>query len=93
MKRTLFAVVVAVLLLAMPAIAANGDQTGQGSSVPFEQRKAQFLQRIDERLARLQEARACVAAATTPEALRACLGNHGGGTGQGGSHFQRRQQQ
>ena len=93
MKKTLFVVVAATLMFAMPAIAANGDQTGQGSNVPFEQRKAQFLQRLDERLAHLQEVRACVTAATSPEALKACVGNHGGGAGQSGSHFQRRQQQ
>ena len=83
MRRTLFAVVAASLLFAMPSIAANGGQTGQGSGAPFEQRKAELLSRIDQRLGRLQQARGCVSAATTPETLRACMPRHGGGTGQG----------
>ena len=83
MKRTLFAVIAASLLFAMPSVAANGGQVGQGSGAPFEQRKAEFLSRIDQRLARLQEARACVSAATNPEALRACLPRRGGAAGQG----------
>ena len=91
MKKTLFALGAATLLFALPALAANGDQSGQGSNVPFEQRKAQILQRIDERLAHMQQVRTCVAAATTPEALRACRGHRGGGAGQGGTQFQRQQ--
>lgn len=86
MKRALFAVVAASLLCAMPSIAANGGQPGQGSGVPFEQRKAEIVSRIDQRLVRLQEARACVSAAASPEALRACLPRHGGATGQGQGH-------
>jgi len=86
MRRALFAVVAASLLFAMPLIAANGGQPGQGSGAPFEQRKAEILSRIDQRLARLQEARACVSAATSPEALRACLPRHGRATGQGQGH-------
>jgi len=89
MKRTLFAVIAASLLFAMPSVAANGGQVGQGSGAPFEQRKAEFLSRIDQRLARLQEARACVSGATTPEALRACLPRHGGATGNGGQGHQK----
>jgi hypothetical protein len=83
MKGTIFAVVAASFLFAMPSIASNGGQAGQSPDTAFEQRKAEFLGSIDQRLARLQEARACVSAATTPEALRACLGKHGGQTGQG----------
>ena len=83
MRRALFAVVAASLLFAMPSVAANGGQPVQGSGVPFEQRKAEFLSRIDQRLARLQEARACVSAATTPEALRACLPRPGAAGGRG----------
>jgi len=89
MRGTLFAVVAASLLFAMPSVAANGGQAGQGSGAPFEQRKAEFLSRIDQRLGRLQEVRACVSAAPTPEALRACMGRHGGETGQEGQGHQK----
>ena len=83
MKSALFAVIAASLLFVMPSIAANGGQAGQGSGVTFEQRKAEVLSRIDHRLARLQEARGCVSAATTPEALRACLPRPGAAGGRG----------
>ena len=83
MKKILLAVVAASLLFARPAVAFDGGQTGQGSGAPFEERKAAILSRIDQRLATLQEVRACVSAAANPEAIRACVGAHGRGTGQG----------
>jgi hypothetical protein len=82
MKKTLLAVVAASLLFARPAVAFDGGQAGQGPGAPFEERKAAILSRIDQRLATLQEVRACVSAATNPEAIRACEGTRGGGTGQ-----------
>ncbi len=82
MKGTLLAIVAASLLCAAPSIAFDGGQPEQGSGATFEQRKAAFLVRIDQRLARLQEVRACVSAAATPKALRACMGRQGGETGQ-----------
>jgi hypothetical protein len=82
MKGTLLAVVAASLLFAVPSIAFDGGQAEQGSGATFEQRKSEFLVRIDQRLARLQEVRACVSAAATPEALRACMARQGGETGQ-----------
>jgi len=77
MKATLFVVVAASLLFAVPSIAFDGGQAEQGSGATFEQRKAEFLVRIDQRLARLQEVKACVSAATTPAMLRACMGRPG----------------
>jgi len=67
----------------VPSIVANGGEAGQASGVSFEQRKAAVLDRIDQRVARLQEAGACVSAATTPEALGACMPMSAGPTGQG----------
>jgi hypothetical protein len=81
MRRTIFAVIAALLVGAMPVIAANGDQTA--TAAPFEQRRAQVLQRIDQRIIHLQEVRACVAAAPTPEALRDCMLMQGGAIRQG----------
>jgi len=83
MKGTLFLVAAISLLVAVPSLAADGGQAGQGSGMTFEQRKAEFLTRIDERIARLQETRGCVSAAATPEALRACLANRRGEAVQG----------
>ena len=83
MKRIVLVIAV-LLLFAVPSIAANGsDEAGQASGAAFEQRKAAVLDRIDQRVARLQEARACVSAATTPEALRACMPKPAGPMGQG----------
>ena len=76
MKAPLFAVVAASFLFAVPSIAFDGGQA-EGSGATFEQRKAEFLVRIDQRLARLQEKRACVSGATTPTMLRACMGRPG----------------
>ena len=81
MKGILLAIVAASFLFAMPSIAFDGGQAGQGSGATFEQRKAEFLVRIDQRLARLQEVRACVSTAATLEALRTCMGRQGGETG------------
>ena len=83
MKGALFAVAAASLLFAVPSIAFDGGQAGQGSGATFEQRKAEFLGRIDQRLARLQEVRTCVSAAATPEMLKGCLGRYGVENGQG----------
>jgi hypothetical protein len=82
MKR-IVVVIAALLLFAGQSIAANGSEAGQASGATFEQRKAAVLDRIDQRMARLQEARACVSAATTPEALRTCMPRPAGPMGQG----------
>lgn len=68
---------VAAFLVCCPLARAQSGQAEQGPGVTFEQRKAGFLARIDQRVARLQEVRACVSAATTPAALRACRGAAG----------------
>ena len=95
MKNRLYAVAAVLLLFAAPSVAANGGQPGHGgqsnqggqpsqnTGASFEQRKANILNRIDQRLARLQEVRGCVSAATTPQAMRACMGQQGGEPGQG----------
>jgi hypothetical protein len=73
MKRTLFAVVAASLLFVAPGFSFAQDQEGQSPPLSFEQRKAQFLARIDGRIAQLQAEKACVSSAITPEAMRACM--------------------
>jgi len=82
-KVMLFMVFTIPLFCAVPSFAADAGQPGQDSGMTFEQRKAALLTRIDERITRLQDVRTCVSAATTPEALRSCMGRQGGAPGQG----------
>ncbi|HTP65070.1 MAG TPA: hypothetical protein VMJ66_06730 [Geobacteraceae bacterium] len=71
MKRTLIAAAVA-LFLAAPALADNTAPQPKGPGPNFEQRKAEILKRIDERIARNQEEKACVQAANSPADIKAC---------------------
>jgi len=54
----------------------NGPQ-GQQWEQRFDEVKARHLEHIAKRIAMLQQAQACVQAATNPEALRACRPQHG----------------
>jgi len=70
MKTTIITTVITILL-AVPAFAA--DSTPQAKVGPnFEQHKAEIVKRIDTRIARNQEEKACVQAATNHEAIKAC---------------------
>ena len=60
------------LSLVMPAFAIEGGQPTQGPGPNFEVRKAEMLKNIDQRLARLQQMRACIQAARTRDDARAC---------------------
>jgi hypothetical protein len=62
-----------LLCLAIPAVATDvGGQPQARPSQDFQQAKAGILKRIDERLARIQQERACVEAARSHEDARAC---------------------
>lgn len=66
-------VVVMLFAFTLLAVAANtGSQTQGTPGANFEQRKEMMLKKIDERIARLQEEKACIQAATKPEDIRAC---------------------
>lgn len=54
-----------VLLAAFTGLASAADNN-------IEQKKAEQLKRVDERIAHLQEERSCIQAATTHDALKAC---------------------
>ncbi len=54
-----------VMTAAFPGLAASADTN-------IEQRKADQIKRVDERIAHLQEERACILAAATQESLKAC---------------------
>ena len=57
----------------VPAAAGEGAKARpEMSAEKFAERKAEILKRMDERAAKIQERKACVTAATTPEALKAC---------------------
>lgn len=69
MKRAL---IVAVLtgLFATTAFATDGKPGMGGQN--FEARKAEVLKNIEQRIARNTEEKACVQAATSHDALKAC---------------------
>jgi hypothetical protein len=76
MKRTLIAAALLSLALAMPAFAG---EEGQPPTVPgqtFEQKQANTLKMMDERIAGLQEAKTCIQAAKSDEDLKACRKKH-----------------
>jgi len=60
------------LSIVMPAFATEGGQPRIGPGPDFELRKAEILKRIDQRLTRLQEMKACIQAARTRDDARAC---------------------
>jgi len=73
MKQALFLVL--PLLMSTAAFAQqepNEPQGGQGRPQNFQEAKQRMLDRIDQRLTTLQNARNCVAQAQDPQALRAC---------------------
>jgi hypothetical protein len=60
------------LILAIPAFAIDGGQPPQGPGPNFEARKADILNRIDQRLTRLQQMKNCIQSAHTLDDARAC---------------------
>lgn len=102
MKRESLSAIVLVFLFLAPAIPAFAQANAPGTApgANFEQRKARVLKNLDERISRLEQAKACIQAATGFEALRACRekfappqgpgggqrgpGRRGGMTGPGG---------
>lgn len=72
MKKTMIAVAVATLF-AVPVFAADTTTPPPKEPGPnFEQAKSDTLKRIDERIARNQEEKACVQAAKNHGDLKAC---------------------
>lgn len=65
---TIVAGMAAVTLLAASASAA--DMAVQGGN--FEQKKAEQLKRVDERITHLQEERTCIQSASNHDTLKAC---------------------
>jgi hypothetical protein len=72
MKKTLIAAVLLSLTFVVPAFAVEGDKPPTAPGQTFEQRQAHILKMLDERMAGLQEGKACVQAAKNDNDLKAC---------------------
>jgi hypothetical protein len=84
MKRYMLLAAI-TLALTIPSVAwcqsgaPGGGQAGDGQQ--FQQRKAEILKHISDRLAEIQQRQSCVEAANNHEALRACMPHRGEGRG------------
>jgi hypothetical protein len=63
-------------LFAVPVFAADTNPQPGTAAPTFEQRQAQMLKMIDERIASLQSGKTCVQAAKSNEDLNACREKH-----------------
>ena len=72
MKGTLIAAALIALAFAAPALATDGGQPPTVPGQTFEQRQANILKMMDERIAGLQEGKTCVQAAKNDDDLKAC---------------------
>ena len=61
-----------MLSLAAAAVIANADNHGVKKEEKFEERKQEQLANIEKRQAAMDEHKACITAAKTPEEKRAC---------------------
>jgi hypothetical protein len=75
MKRTFIAAALLSFAFAVPAFAAESSQPQQAPAT-FEERQTNILKMLDERIASLQEGKACVQAAKSDADLRACRQKH-----------------
>ena len=76
MKKALIAAVALSLVLAVAAFAADSSQPGNVPVQNFDQRKADILKMLDERLASLQEAKTCIQAAKNNDDIKSCRDKH-----------------
>ena len=76
MKKTLIAAVALSLVLAVAAFAADSGQPGNVPGPNFDQRKAEILKMLDERMASLQEAKSCIQAANNQNDIKTCREKH-----------------
>jgi hypothetical protein len=76
MKKTVIAAALLSLAIAVPAFAVEGNQPPAAPGKTFEERQSHILKMIDERMASLQEGKACVQAAKSDADLKACREKH-----------------
>jgi hypothetical protein len=73
MRTKSIAHLLALALVLLPTfITIETAQSASASPADFEQRKAEQLRRLDQRIAHLRDERDCVQGATAPATLRAC---------------------
>ncbi|MGA7854065.1 MAG: hypothetical protein WCA15_12125 [Candidatus Acidiferrales bacterium] len=71
MKKAILAAVL-LLAFAIPAFAFEGGQPSQGPGPAFEQRKSDAVAFLNERIQSIQNAIACIQAATDHQQLKQC---------------------
>ena len=76
MKTALTAAALLSLVFVVPSFAAEGGQPPNAQGQTFEQRQANILKMIDERIASLQEGKTCVQSARNDDDLKACKEKH-----------------
>jgi len=84
MKKAFIGAIVITMAFALPGLAAENYQPQQARGPGLEARKAEVLKHIDERIAGIEQVRACVQAANCREDLRACKDKFGPPDRQGG---------
>ena len=77
------------LSFAIPVFAMDEGQPPRGTGPNFEERKAEILKRIDERLTSLQQMKVCIQTARTSDDAKACRERFGPKEG-GGPNFEQR---
>lgn len=76
MKRTLIAAALISLAFAAFAFANEGGQPPTVPGQTFEQRQANILKMMDERIAGIQEGKTCIQAAKNDDDLKVCRKKH-----------------
>jgi hypothetical protein len=84
MKRSVVAAMVLSFVIVVPGFAAESDEPAKGLASPMEQRKAQILQSLDQRITGLQKEKECVKAVKSDEDLNACTKKFGPARGPSG---------
>ena len=76
MKNALAAAAMVASMVALPVFAADTNPQPATAAPTFEQRQAQMLKMIDERISSLQSGKSCVQAAKSNDDLNACREKH-----------------
>jgi|GEM_PF-1070176 len=76
MKKALIAAAVLSLAFVVSAFAVDENQPSNAQTQTFEQKQANLLQRLDERIGSLQEAKGCIQAARSNADIQACWKKH-----------------
>lgn len=76
MKRAIVTAALLSLVFVVPVLAADGGKSPSTPGQTFEQRQANILKILDERIVSLQAGKTCVQSAKTDDDLRACREKH-----------------